>query len=71
MRQFRTYGSVRGAEGNLRPYRDPWFPSGSGFPPVDVHCDRKTIPEQGMAGHFASSKSSNTQERSKKGSVGP
>ena len=22
MRQFRTYGSVRGAEGNLRPYRD-------------------------------------------------
>lgn len=23
MRQFRSYGSVRGAEGNLRPYRDP------------------------------------------------
>ena len=22
MRQLRTYGSVRGAEGNLRPYRD-------------------------------------------------
>jgi len=23
MRQFRSYGSVRGADGNLRPYRDP------------------------------------------------
>jgi hypothetical protein len=22
------YGSVRGAEGNLRPYRDPGFPCG-------------------------------------------
>lgn len=25
MRQFRTYGSVRGAAGNRWPYRDPLF----------------------------------------------
>ena len=39
------YGSVRGAEGNLRPYRDPWFPvaarraRGSG-----PHWGRSTVP---------------------------
>ena len=27
MRQFRTYGSVRGAAGNRWPYRDPLFSS--------------------------------------------
>jgi hypothetical protein len=25
MREFRTYGSVRGAHGNARPYRDPFL----------------------------------------------
>jgi len=25
MREFRTYGSVRGAHGNGRPYRDQWL----------------------------------------------
>jgi hypothetical protein len=25
MRDFRTYGSVRGALGNRRPYRDRWL----------------------------------------------
>jgi hypothetical protein len=25
MREFRTYGSVRGARSNARPYRDPRF----------------------------------------------
>jgi len=31
MRESRTYGFVRGAHSNMRPYRDPqWFPNGSG-----------------------------------------
>jgi hypothetical protein len=25
MREFRTYGSVRGAHGNVRPYRNQWL----------------------------------------------
>ena len=28
MREFRTYGSVRGARSNARPYRDPHFSRG-------------------------------------------
>jgi len=31
MRESRTYGSVRGAHGNVRPYRDPKFASRAQF----------------------------------------
>ena len=30
MRQFRTYGSVRGVSGNRHPYRDPGYRLSSG-----------------------------------------
>ena len=33
MRECRTYGSVRGARGNPRPYRDPgWFANEASVP---------------------------------------
>ena len=56
----------------------PEFAVNPGKRPADPRPTRWTavtsfraIPEQGRACHFTTSKSSNTQERSKKGSVGP
>ncbi len=40
MRESRTYGFVRGAHRNMRPYRDPYLPSALGHVVRETRDDR-------------------------------